>query len=92
MPAHHLSFRARFARDVQSWKNQRGGLVVTWLRATMKVASALASIGACRLPGRGPSDEGCYYLKIMKFRLRTEVICAKAAWSVCSTHLPLKLI
>ncbi|VDP84560.1 unnamed protein product [Echinostoma caproni] len=66
MPAHRLHFRALFAFAGQGRKKRRGVQTMTWRRCMKKLASALASVGAARLPGWGPKDEDCRWLETLR--------------------------
>ena len=78
MPAHRLPLRALFARAGQGWKKRRGGQTMTWHRGMKKLTSALASVGASRLPGWGPRDEDCRWLETLR-----DMAQSRSQWREC---------
>ncbi|CAH8560679.1 unnamed protein product [Dicrocoelium dendriticum] len=66
MAPERLPRRALFARQGPGWKRLRGGQPSTWRQHMKSLTSCLAAVGSVRLPGWGPKDEECQWLRTLE--------------------------
>ncbi|CAH8538271.1 unnamed protein product, partial [Dicrocoelium dendriticum] len=66
MAPERLPRRALFARQGPGWKRPRCGQPSTWRQHMKSLTSCLAAVGPVRLPGWGPKDGECQWLRTLE--------------------------
>ena len=77
-----LPNRVLFASPSLEWRKVRGGQALTWHRQMKALTSKLASVGSVRLPGWGPRDSPCEWLRTLQDMARD-----RSQWRSCCSHL-----